>query len=78
MDGLISTQSTLPAPLLPVTITIGGAAATVVSATEASGYVAGILQVVVTLPSTQTTGSYVPVTVQVGDAVSPTITISVQ
>ncbi len=78
MDGLISTQSTLPAPLLPVTVTIGGAAATVVSATEASGYVAGILQVVVTLPSTQTTASYVPVTVQVGDAVSPTVTISVQ
>jgi len=78
MDGLISTQSTLPAPLLPVTVLVGGTAATVVSATEASGYVAGIMQVVVTLPSTQTTASYVPVTVQVGDVVSPTVTVSVQ
>jgi uncharacterized protein (TIGR03437 family) len=78
VDGLISTQSTLPVPQLPVTVTIGGTVAALVSATEASGYVAGIMQVVVTLPSTQITGSYVPVTVQVGDVVSPTITISVQ
>jgi len=78
VDGLISTQTTLPAPVLPVTVTIGGNVATVVSATEASGYVAGIMQVKVTLPTAVITNSYVPVTVQVGDAVSQTVNIAVQ
>jgi hypothetical protein len=37
-----------------------------------------VTQVVVTIPSGVTTSSAVPVTVQVGNAVSPTVNIAVQ
>ena len=79
VDGLVSAAPNGPQPLLPVTVTIGGLAATVVSAAEAPGQVAGVLQVNVTLPSSITTQSNaVPVQVQVGAAVSPAIDIAVQ
>ncbi len=78
VNGLVSGSSNLPVPLLPVTVTIGGNTATVVSATEASGYVAGIMQVKVTLPTAVVTNSYVPVTVQVGNAVSRSVNIAVK
>ena len=78
VDGLVSAGPTYPQPLLPVTVTIGGNGATVVSATEAPGLVAGVLQIVATLPSAVTTSSAVPVTVQVGNNVSPAVNIAVQ
>jgi uncharacterized protein (TIGR03437 family) len=78
VDGLIATGPTFAAPLLPVTVTIGGVGATVVSAAAVQGEVAGIMQIVVTLPSSVTTSNSVPVTVQVGTAVSPTVTIAVK
>jgi uncharacterized protein (TIGR03437 family) len=78
VDGLVSAGPTFPQPLLPVTVTIGGNPATVVSAMEASGMVAGVLQIVATLPAAVTTSSAVPVTVQVGSNVSPAVNIAVQ
>ena len=78
IDGLVSAGPNYPTPLLPVTVTIGGVAATVVSATEAPGQVAGVLAVQVTLPSSVTTSNTVPVQVQVGTAVSPAINVAVQ
>jgi uncharacterized protein (TIGR03437 family) len=77
VDGLINTGQTTT-PVLPVTVTIGGTAATVVSAGGFQGGVAGVIQVVATLPSTITTSNAVPVTVQIGNVVSPTIEIAVQ
>jgi uncharacterized protein (TIGR03437 family) len=81
IDGLVSggpNNPTPPTPLLPVSVIINGAAATLVSATEAPGQVAGVLQVQVTLPAITTASNAVPVQVQVGTAVSPTLNIAVQ
>ncbi len=78
IDGLVSAATGTPTPLLPVTATVGGTAATVVSAAEAPGQVAGVLQVKVTLPSTVTTSASVLVQVQVGTAMSQQVSIAVQ
>jgi uncharacterized protein (TIGR03437 family) len=78
IDGLVNGASNTPTPLLAVTATVGGSSATVTSAAEASGLVAGVLQVNVTLPSTVTTSSSVLVQVQVGSALSQQVSIAVQ
>jgi uncharacterized protein (TIGR03437 family) len=78
IDGLVSGASNTPTPLLPVTVTVGGNAATVTSAAEAPGQVAGVLKVSVTLPSTVTTSSSVLVQVQVGSVMSQQVSIAVQ
>jgi uncharacterized protein (TIGR03437 family) len=78
IDGLVNGASNTPVPLLPVTATVGGTTATVTSAAEAPGQVAGVLQVNVTLPSTVTTSSSVLVQVQVGTTLSQQISIAVQ
>jgi uncharacterized protein (TIGR03437 family) len=78
VDGLIATGPTFAAPQLPVTVMINGIAATVVSAAAVQGLVAGVMKIVVTLPSSVTTSKAVPVTVQVGTVVSPTVTIAVK
>jgi uncharacterized protein (TIGR03437 family) len=78
IDGLVNGASSTPVPLLPVTATVGGNAATVVSAAEAPGQVAGVLQVNVTLPAAVTTSSAVLVQVQVGTGQSQQINIAVQ
>jgi uncharacterized protein (TIGR03437 family) len=79
IDGLVNGASNTPVPVLPVTVTVGGTAATVVSAAEASGQVAGVLQVNVTLPAAVTTSSSVLVQVQVGNtALSQQVSIAVQ
>jgi uncharacterized protein (TIGR03437 family) len=78
IDGLVNGASGTPTPLLPVTATVGGTAATVTSAAEAPGQVAGVLQVNVTLPSTVTTSSSVLVQVLVGGAPSQQVSIAVQ
>jgi uncharacterized protein (TIGR03437 family) len=77
IDGLVNGASNTPIPALPVTATVGGTAATVTAA-EASGQVAGVLQVNVTLPSSVTTSSSVLVQVQVGSVFSQQVSIAVQ
>jgi uncharacterized protein (TIGR03437 family) len=78
VGGLIATGPTFAVPQLPVTVTIGGVGATVVSAAAVQGEVAGVIQIVATLPASVTTSNSVPVTVQVGTVVSPTVTIAVK
>jgi uncharacterized protein (TIGR03437 family) len=78
IDGLVNGASSTPVPLLPVTATVGGNAATVTSAAEAPGQVAGVLKVSVTLPAAVTTSSSVLVQVQVGTALSQQVSIAVQ
>jgi uncharacterized protein (TIGR03437 family) len=69
VDGYIIPAGTLPAamPLLvaPVTVTIGGVAATVTYAGAFDGGMLGVLQVNATIP-THTTGKAVPVLVSIG------------
>lgn len=78
VDGLVNGSSNTATPVQPVSVTIGGTSATVVSAAEAPGQVAGVLQVVATLPSSVTTNSTVPVQVQIGGALSQIVTVAVK
>lgn len=78
VDGLVNPASGDATPLLPVSVLINGSPATIVSATEAPGQVAGVLQIQVTLPAITTASNAIPVQVQVGTAVSPTLNIAVQ
>lgn len=55
-----------PQPQLTVNVTIGGQPASVVYAGAAPGEVAGLMQVVVQIPSGVQAGGYVPVVLQVG------------
>ncbi len=68
-DGAIVT---VPPPVATQTVaaTVGGIAATVLYAGAAPGSVAGLIQVNVLVPDGVTPGTSVPVTLQVGDAVS--------
>ncbi|MBI3666576.1 MAG: SBBP repeat-containing protein [Acidobacteria bacterium] len=61
----------LPAPLLPVSVKIGGIPAEVQYAGAAPGLVAGVLQVNAKVPPGVTPGSAVPVSLTVGTATSP-------
>jgi len=70
VDGQV-TGTTLPKPLLPVTVTIGNQTADLLYAGEAPGEIAGVMQLNVTIPSGVQPGSAVPVVLQVGDASSP-------
>lgn len=78
VDGRVSGSSNTPQPQLTVTATAGGTAATVASAAEASGHVAGVLQVSVTLPSSVTKSNAVPIQITVGSAVSQIVNIAVK
>lgn len=68
-DGAVAV-STSTRPRLPVRLTIGGIEAAVQYAGNAPGQVTGLLQINVQIPDGVTPGGYVPVAVQVGDAVS--------
>jgi uncharacterized protein (TIGR03437 family) len=70
-------QVPLPQPILPVTVTIGGQTVIPQYAGGAPGEVAGLMQVNVRIPSGIQTGDAVPVTLQVGNASSQTVTIVV-
>jgi trimeric autotransporter adhesin len=78
VDGLVNAAGNTTTPLLPVTVTIGGSTAVVVSSIEAPGQVAGVLQMKVTLPAAVTTSRSVPVQVQVGGVMSQQVPIAVQ
>ncbi len=76
-DGSIN-AGTLPLPVAPVTVTIGGVPANVNFAGGAPGIVAGVFQVNAQIPAGVTAGSAVPVVVQVGTSNSqPNVTIAV-
>jgi uncharacterized protein (TIGR03437 family) len=76
VDGKLATAS-LPTPMLPVSVTIGGVPAGVQYAGAAYGEVAGMLQINVVVPST-VSGSALPVVVQVGNTMSQAgVTIAV-
>jgi uncharacterized protein (TIGR03437 family) len=77
VDGLIA-GSVLPKPVLPVSATIDGIAATVAYAGAAPGLVAGIMQVNVQIPDGVSSG-VVPVVLKVGASTSPSgVTLSVR
>ncbi len=77
-DGLIA-SSVYPAPLLPVTVTIGGQVVDPLYAGAAPDEVAGVMQVNVTVPSGITPGDAVPVTVTVGGVTTPAgVTLAVK
>ena len=78
VDGRITT-TLLPKPLIPVRVLVGGVLGDVTYAGAAPGFVAGLMQINVRIPSDVANGPAVPVTLNIGDASSPQlITISVQ
>ncbi len=67
LDGSVTpTTLPLPAPLLPVTVQIGGRPAQVLYAGPAPGFVAGVLQVNVRIAEDFPSGAAVPVVITVG------------
>ena len=76
IDGLLVTSG-LSAPLLPVSVTVGGEPARVLYAGAAPGLVSGVLQVNVQLPALASGPA--PVILQIGSAVSqPGVVISLR
>jgi len=76
VDGKLATAP-LPAPILPVNVTVAGQPATVQYAGAAPGEVAGVMQVNVQIPAGSPSGA-VPVTVTVGTSpTQPGVTITV-
>ncbi len=71
------TGTTLPVPLLPVTVRVGGLPAVVAYAGEAPGLAAGILQVNAQIPDTVPHGTQVPVTITVGNVTSNQVSIAI-
>jgi uncharacterized protein (TIGR03437 family) len=70
MDGQVA-HSTLPSPLLPVSVRIGGLDAEVLYAGAAPELVAGILQVNCVIPTDVASGPALPIVLSVGVAGSP-------
>lgn len=67
-----------PAPRLPVRVTVGGEPSEIVYAGEAPHAVTGLLQVNFRVPAHAPIGDAVPVTLTVGDASSPEVTMAVR
>ncbi len=79
-DGVIipAVVSALKKPILPVTATVGGIAATVLYYGSAPGIVSGVMQVNVQIPAGVTPGSAVPIQITVGTTATQTgVTIAV-
>jgi uncharacterized protein (TIGR03437 family) len=77
VDGQIA-GTVLPTPLLPVRVFIGGQQGNVIFAAGQPGSVAGIMQIVVQVPTGIPTGPAVPISLQVGNFASPPgVTISI-
>jgi uncharacterized protein (TIGR03118 family) len=77
-NGAITGGRILPGPVLPVSLTIGGQPARVISATSAPGSVAGVMQIEAIVPSGIATGA-VPVVLTVNTTNSQTgVTLSVR
>jgi uncharacterized protein (TIGR03437 family) len=76
-DGALNPMTTTGALALTTTATVGGQPATVTYAGPAPGFVGGIIQVNLTIPSGTASGN-IPVVVTVGTAASETVTVAVQ
>jgi uncharacterized protein (TIGR03437 family) len=77
VDGKIA-AAPLPAPMLPVTITLNGVDVTPLYAGSAPTLVGGVLQVNVRVPADAAAG-IAPVTLRVGDALSqPGVTVALR
>ncbi len=77
-DGLLA-NTVLPQPRLPVSVTIGGGNANVLYAGAAPTFVAGALQINVTVPPSAPIGATVPIQISVGGVLSPTgVTLAVK
>ena len=78
VDGKIASAAPFPAPVLPVTVMIGGQPATYLYAGAAPDDVAGVMQINAIVP-TGVTGNAVPVSVQIGTVSTPNgVTIAVR
>jgi uncharacterized protein (TIGR03437 family) len=78
VDGKIASAASLPAPVLPVTVTIGGQPATYAYAGAAPDEVAGVMQINASIPA-GVTGNAVPVSVRIGTVSTQNgVTIAVQ
>jgi uncharacterized protein (TIGR03437 family) len=79
IDGLVTSVSLLPQLMQPVSVTIGGVAATDISyAGSAPGLVAGALQVNVRIPTSVASGDQ-PVVLRIGNTISQSaLTVSVR
>jgi uncharacterized protein (TIGR03437 family) len=78
VDGQIA-GDTLPKPLLPVTVTIGGVAAQVLYSGAAPGLISGMLQVNCVIPAGAPSGWAIPIIITVGTTPSqPGVTLAIQ
>lgn len=78
-DGEITNGASLPTPVAPVSVEVGGQPATVVYAGGAPGLVRGVLQVNFIPAASAPTGPNVPVTLKIGDRISQSgVTIAVK
>ncbi len=78
IDGMVVGTDSLPQPILPVSVTVGGQPATVLYAGAAPFEVEGVLQINIQLPP-GVTGMKVPVTITVGSAASQSgVTVAIQ
>jgi uncharacterized protein (TIGR03437 family) len=77
-DGAVVTADLLPLATLPLTVQVGGTAASVLYAGGAPGIVQGVMQVNVAIPESALPGSAVPLVLQTGDRFSQTgLTIAI-
>ncbi|HVN04402.1 MAG TPA: hypothetical protein VMT86_08295 [Bryobacteraceae bacterium] len=78
-DGTLVADGQLPQAVAPVTVTIGGLAATVNYQGGAPGLVAGVMQINAQVPSGVAPGSAVPVTISAGGTAGlNTVTVAVK
>ena len=77
IDGLI-TAGILFKPLLPISVSIGGASAGILYAGAAPGLISGVLQVNCRVPMTIEPGPSVPLILIVGDSAGPPVTLAVK
>ena len=71
VNGKPATGAVIPKPVAAVSVTIGGAAATISYASGAPGAVDGLMQVNAVVPAGAASGAAVPVVLTVGTASSP-------
>jgi uncharacterized protein (TIGR03437 family) len=69
-DGQVN-SSVYPKPVLPASVTVGGQRAVLAYLGAAPGFVAGVLQVNVTVPANAPSGNAVPIVLTIGTNSSP-------
>jgi uncharacterized protein (TIGR03437 family) len=78
-DGIIVSAANLPLSVAPVSVTIGGQAATVSYQGAAPGLIAGVMQINAQVPAGVSPGTAVPVTISVGGIAGlNTVTVAVK